>query len=125
MSVVVTPDRSNRSVISEDKLEAYLGRGYLTDEDFQKEVRAKDEANRLAWAASPETLPERFAMLRAERDWRLARTDYLLQADYPLEAALRQKLIVYRQALRDLPGLPDAPWDGGGDATPWPASPLA
>lgn len=32
-------------------------------------------------------------------------------------------LLTYIQALRDLPAQPGAPWDGGGELTPWPEMP--
>ena len=61
-----------------------------------------------------------FASLRTERDRRLTATDYLLMPDYPLSGDQRAAVQVYRQALRDLPAQDGAPWDGGGEATPWP-----
>ncbi len=61
-----------------------------------------------------------FAQLRAERDKRLAATDFYLAADYPIEADKLEAVKTYRQALRDIPSLDGAPWDGGGEATPWP-----
>ena len=64
-----------------------------------------------------------FASLRAERDRRLAATDYLLMPDYPLDDTLKGAVQAYRQALRDLPSQEGAPWDGGGEATPWPELP--
>ena len=65
----------------------------------------------------------RFERLRAERDQRLAETDYLLMADYPLSENQRTVVQVYRQSLRDLPSQEGAPWDGGGEETPWPEIP--
>ena len=64
-----------------------------------------------------------FARLRWERDRRIAATDYLIMPDYPLPEDSRAAVQVYRQALRDLPTKEGAPWDGGGEATPWPALP--
>lgn len=64
-----------------------------------------------------------FASLRTERDRRLTATDYLLMQDYPLSGDQRAAVQVYRQALRDLPAQPGAPWDGGGEGTPWPELP--
>ena len=64
-----------------------------------------------------------FASLRAERDSRLDATDYLLMPDYPLSDEQRAVVQAYRQALRDLPAQPGAPWDGGGEGTPWPELP--
>ena len=65
----------------------------------------------------------RFARLREERDRRIAATDYLLTADYPLTDTQRAAVTAYRTALRDLPAQDCAPWDGGGKATPWPDMP--
>lgn len=64
-----------------------------------------------------------FASFRTERDRRLAATDYLLMPDYPLDDTLKGAVQAYRQALRDLPSQEGAPWDGGGEATPWPVIP--
>ena len=65
----------------------------------------------------------RFERLRSERDRRLAATDYLLMSDYPLNDTLKGAVQTYRQALRDLPSQEGAPWDGGGEETPWPEIP--
>lgn len=64
-----------------------------------------------------------FAMLRNERNQRIADTDYMLMSDYPLNDVQRISVCAYRQALRDLPAQEGAPWDGGGEATPWPEIP--
>jgi hypothetical protein len=61
---------------------------------------------------------EAFASLRAERDKRLADTDYLIMPDYPIDADKLDSVKVYRQALRDLPQQDGAPWIGG--EIPWP-----
>ena len=64
-----------------------------------------------------------FILLRSERDRRLAATDFLLMPDYPLSDDQRAVVQAYRQALRDLPAQEGAPWDGGGETTPWPELP--
>ena len=84
-------------------------------------ARAVEE--RAAWLASPDTEAERFTLLRAAREAKLAATDYLVAPDYPLTEEERAAVIAWRQALRDLPAQDGAPWDGGGEATPWPARP--
>ena len=86
----------------------------------RENVAADAEAARMAEYNS-ETA--RFARLRAERDRRIAATDYLIMPDYPLPEDSRAAVQAYRQALRDLPAQDGAPWDGGGEATPWPAMP--
>lgn len=61
-----------------------------------------------------------FKSLREARNGRIAATDFKLMDDYPLTEVERKALVAYRAALRDLPSQPGAPWDGGGDQTPWP-----
>ena len=85
-----------------------------------EQAAAEAEAARLAEYNSEEA---RFERLRAERDRRLAATDYLLMQDYPLDDTRKEAVRLYRQSLRDLPSLEGAPWDGGGEATPWPELP--
>jgi len=57
--------------------------------------------------------------LRAERNRRLAKTDYLFTSDYPhVSEEVRQAWLDYRQALRDLPANTEDP------ANPvWPVPP--
>lgn len=64
-----------------------------------------------------------FDALRAARDVRLAATDKYMLADYPISEDNLALVKEYRAALRDLPEQPGAPWDGGGEATPWPIMP--
>ncbi len=70
--------------------------------------------------APDKTAVELFAALRQKRNARLVETDVYLVADYPITAENLEKVKAYRSALRDLPSLDGAPWDGGGEATPWP-----
>ena len=76
-------------------------------------------------ALPPLTSAQLFAALRAARDARLAATDKMLLPDYPISVDALAQIKTYRAALRDLPDQPGAPWDGGGEATPWPAAPAA
>ena len=87
-----------------------------------EQAAAEAEAARLAEYNSEEA---RFERLRAERDRRLAATDYLLMEDYPLDDTSKGAVRLYRQSLRDLPSQEGAPWDGGGETTPWPTLPIA
>ena len=82
-----------------------------------EQAAAEAEAARLAEYNSEAA---RFERLRAERDRRLSATDYLLMPDYPLNDTLKGAVQTCRQALRDLPAQEGAPWDGGGEETPWP-----
>ena len=85
-----------------------------------EQAAAEAEAARLAEYNSEEA---RFERLRSERDRRLAATDYLLMEDYPLDNTHKEAVWLYHQSLRDLPSQEGAPWDGGGEATPWPELP--
>ena len=78
------------------------------------------ETEQLELYNSPES---RFERLRISRNSRLAATDYLLMPDYPLNDISKEAVKMYRQALRDLPSQEGAPWDGGGEETPWPLMP--
>lgn len=96
-------------------------------DDWQSPPRYTEELGPLpdgAVTGRPEkpapTVPELFTSLRAERDRRIAATDYLVMPDYPLTEEAKATVSTYRQALRDLPQQAGAPWDGGGDLTPWP-----
>lgn len=92
------------------------------DKERQR-LEAEAAAAEAARLAEYNSEPARARRLRAERDARLSASDYLLMPDYPLNDAARAVVTAYRQALRDLPQQPGAPWDGGGAATPWPALP--
>jgi len=67
---------------------------------------------------------ELFVSLRSIRDARLAETDYVFMPDYDVSDELKAKVVEYRKNLRDLPSQPGAPWDGGGENTPWPVNPI-
>ncbi len=69
------------------------------------------------------TQTQLYASLRIIRDVRLACSDKMLLSDYPISEDNLAEVKVYRTALRDLPDQEGAPWDGGGEATPWPESP--
>lgn len=92
---------------------------WQAEKDRLEEEAAAAEAARLAQYNSTEA---RFERLRAERDKRIAATDYLLMADYPISEKNKATVQTYRQALRDLPAQEGAPWDGG-EETPWPQVP--
>lgn len=70
------------------------------------------------------TTEELAASVRAERNRRLATTDYLVMPDYPLSTDKLEEIKAYRQALRDLSQQPGFPWNGPDDpACPWPVIP--
>lgn len=115
-------DGPNRPLVSadyDDQVAPFV-KLWQDEKTRQEQAAAEAESARLAEYNSEEA---RFERLRSERDRRLAATDYLLMPDYPLSDDQRIILQVYRQALRDLPSQEGAPWDGGGEATPWPELP--
>lgn len=69
------------------------------------------------------TAEQQYTILRAARDLRLAATDKYLLGDYPISEGDLALIKTYRGTLRALPEQPGAPWDGGGEATPWPNAP--
>ena len=92
---------------------------------LQKAKAAADKeaeiAKEASWAMynSPEALWHR---LRKERNKRLAETDYVFAPDYPaLTSESLGAVKSYRQALRDLPSHPGAPWTD--ETVPWPDKP--
>ena len=93
---------------------------WQTEKTRLEQAAAEAEAVRLAEYNSEAA---RFERLRAGRDRRLTATDYLLMPDYPISDDQRAVVQTSRQARRDLPAQAGAPWDGGGEATPWPAAP--
>lgn len=80
----------------------------------------------------PPTVEELFDRLRSFRDahinsvlWMRERhADELeLGTEPTLTPEQYTELLTYIQTLRDLPSQPGAPWDGGGELTPWPELP--
>lgn len=80
----------------------------------------------------PPTTGELFTHLRSARGSRIAAVLWMrerhadeleLGKETTLTPEQYTELLTYIQALRDLPAQPGAPWDGGGDLTPWPAKP--
>mgnify|MGYP000043079655 CR=1 FL=1 len=53
------------------------------------------------YVAPTPTQEELAASIRAERDRRIAATDYLVMPDYPLDTDKLEEIKTYRQALRD------------------------
>jgi len=77
----------------------------------------------VAWRTREQIEQEREAQaweaLRAERNRLLAETDWLMLPDAPLpDGTTREQWAAYRQALRDVPQQPGAPWD-----VTWPTPP--
>lgn len=110
----------------EDEVAPYVALWQAEKERLEREsaARATEEAEaEAARLAEYNSATARASRLRTERDARLAATDKYLLSDYPISTEELGNIRTYRQALRDLPDQPGAPWDGGGNETPWPAIP--
>lgn len=78
--------------------------GELMDEQAEGRIIASNARGQpITIAPPPPSAAEAAARLRAERDRRLAASDYSQFPDYPISAAEREAWAAYRQALRDLP----------------------
>ena len=71
---------------------------------------------------APPSDDELYEKLRLEAERRLSLTDKYATVDYP-DSALRETVLAYRADLRAINRQPGAPWDGGGELTPWPELP--
>ena len=81
----------------------------------------------------PPTVEELFDRLRSFRDARINSALWMRER-HSDELELGKKtsltpeqhtaLLTYIQALRDIPQQEGAPWDGGGELTPWPIKPV-
>ena len=117
------PETGQGSVWREEDAPAQLERGLITQEAWLEICAAEGAEERALWLASPDTVAERFEMLRMACEAKLAETDKLVQPDYPISDDTRAALLAYRKDIRELNHQPGAPWDGGGEATPWPEMP--
>ncbi len=62
--------------------------------------------------AKNQELTRLFKALRMKRDKLLSNTDYLVFTDYPISETNKALVLAYRQALRDLPEVEGAPYEG-------------
>ena len=109
-----------------DEVAPYVALWQAEKERLEQEAAvraAEDAAAEAARLAEYNSVPARTSRLRELRDSRLAASDKYFLADYPISAEKLTVIKTYRQALRDLPAQPGAPWDGGGEETPWPEKP--
>lgn len=68
------------------------------------EIEPQNGVRRFQIVAVPEpTLDELASQVRAERDMKIAKTDYYMMPDYPSDSNNIEEMKVYRQALRDIP----------------------
>lgn len=69
-----------------------------------EEIESNDGERRFQIVKAAEPTDEEIAeQVRAERDSKIAATDYLAMSDYPLSDEDRVQVFAYRQALRDVP----------------------
>lgn len=117
------PETGQGSVWLEEDAPAQLARGLITQEAWQAICEQQAAEAHAAWLADPDTEAERIEMLRAACEQKLSQTDKFTVPDYPITEEQRQAILAYRQAIRDLSHQEGAPWDGGGELTPWPVMP--
>lgn len=90
------------------------------------------EQETLELASPPPIVEELFDRLRSLRNTRInsvlwMRERHADELELGKETSLTPEqyimLLTYIQALRDITEQPGAPWDGGGELTPWPEKP--
>ena len=118
------PATGQGSVWREEDAPAKLAEGLITEEAWLEICAAKAAEERAEWLASPDTEAQRFELLRVACEAKLTATDKLTTPDYPISDEDRAAVGAYRKAIRELNHQPGAPWDGGGEATPWPVEPV-
>jgi hypothetical protein len=78
-------------------------RALLCAQEAGQCIAADDNGNPISLDPPAPSGNDGLALLRAERDRRLAASDFSQLADVPMSATQRTAWCVYRQALRDLP----------------------
>lgn len=86
-------------------------------------IQADTDGRPVAVDRPAPTADEQTSIIRAERDRRIAATDYLFTLDYPLPADKSTLFEAYRKSLRDLPAQEGFPWGGDVEVVPWPEKP--
>lgn len=96
---------ANRSWLAAEPVAKHieLPEGLLEDEceavlDEQGEIKLQHSA-----AKEQQKLANAWAVLRTQRDMKLAATDRYMLTDYPISAETKAAMQSYRNALRDLP----------------------
>ncbi len=108
------------ATVYDDEVAPYVALWQAEKERLEQEEAAA-EVTRLAEYNSE---PARALRLRELRDSHLVASDKYLLADFPISPEELEAVKTYRQALRDIPQQEGAPWDGGGELTPWPIKPV-
>lgn len=71
---------------------------------YIKEIEPKGGVRRFQIVKTPEPTDEELAIkARAERNMKIAETDYYMMPDYPSDPNNIEEMKAYRQALRDIP----------------------
>lgn len=107
-----------------EQVENHVGESGWYNE--QPHTIAKYGSYPVGWSDTPPppTTEELLTRLRNIRDSKLSSTDKYLLADFPISPEKLEEIKVYRQILRDITQQEGAPWDGGGELTPWPIKPV-
>lgn len=125
------PNTLQGSVWNEKDVERKRAEGFLNEDEYKELMAEKAAVEHGKWLTSPDTIEERFQMLRSARDAKLSAYDVKVaqftrkaREGEDMEATLAA-WDAYATALCELPEQAGAPWDGGGELTPWPAEPSA
>lgn len=123
------PKTLQGSVWNEKDVPAKRAEGFLNEDEYKAVMAEKQAEDYQAWLNDPETEPERFRRLRSARDAKLVEYDTkiaqltrMAREGEDMESEL-DAWDAYATALCNLPEQSGAPWDGGGELTPWPAKP--
>lgn len=124
----------NCAVYNVNDMERLLAEGYKTREQWAEIQRPIQEQKYKEWMASEEGQKQLLSTLKFTRDSKLSQYDIAKNqldrqialadsASKPALQALLNEWYEYAEALCALPDQEGAPWDGGGELTPWPEQP--
>jgi len=79
-----------------------------TEEDYDSYVVYSDPSKKPSWSdIQTGKIPEKWKLVRLERDNKLRASDWAVLPDVPMEPSKRSEWETYRQALRDITTQPD------------------
>lgn len=112
MKIYLWKGKSNQHVVFHTSLEMAKEEGYTTkpeltieeEEWYENDATAYIDGDKIVLGKSPEEkATEESYRKRAVRDQKLIETDKYMIVDFPITEECKEEMIIYRQALRDLP----------------------
>lgn len=119
MKIYLWKGKSNQHVVFHTSLEMAKEEGYTTkpeltieeEEWYENDCTAYIDGDKIVLGKSPEEKADEEAFKkRMERDRKLAETDKYMILDFPITEECKEEMIIYRQALRDLPANDNWPY---------------